>query len=647
MQSPSNAKAVSDTYEANLSDRFRLLDKYDRFVSQTQYEGRPPFNDDGTPLLQRAPSIVLGHVNEAIRSHASMICGHNRFPKLTTHGDEDDTDLDEAFGLSKGDSGALDPFINKLVKVAKAQTAGRRLIEAALGCGTAVAVSSVRKGRLCVDTLPAKFCTPTIDQHGAVESVDVRFPYIVEGKDAMGQTAYVVKLYRRTITATGDTLYKPAEAARNGAEPTWQVLKTFKHDFGFCPVVWWKCLSNDLSPVALDGDPLHKTLLEELFNLDLARSQLHRAVITTLDPIMIEIGDFGAGFTPAPMVDLVSSMDGLFMGNPKDPANKQWGIFNAGRAGQGNIGKGRKRAPGMAYKYPAGSNVSYLTLPGDSLSAGERNVDTLAEHICDLLHWRPIDPKTMQSSALSGRALHWLHKKQIDFDDTLRVDFADKMLLPMVDQHLRMALVLSRQGKKTLVFMPGLAKVAPILERFEAIEAELNADMDEKDTDEEPDGPRVWISPTVDVTWPPYFELNEQDAQALNSTVRSDYQAGLITRATAIKKLQGFYGIEDATTYLEELLAEPPPLLPATANPPAPEGGEEPPPDGASGVPGKPAFPGAAGGQGKPSGKPGTPGPPGAAKPVPGAPGGAIQLKPGKPAKAVPAPASSDEYVGG
>ncbi len=643
-QNPANAKAVADTYQANLSSRFKLLDTFDRFVEQTQYEGRPSFSDDTAPLLQRAPSIVLGHTAEAIRSHGSMICGHARFPKLTTHGDEDDTDLDQAFGLSKDDSGILDPFIAKMAKASRLQTAGRRLVEAALGCGTAVAVSGLRKGRLCVDTLPAKYCTPKQNEHGAVEAIELRFPFITEEPDLYGRMAYVVKLYRRTIDNKSDTLYVPALADRQGREPTWQVAKSYSHDFGFCPVVWWKCLSNDLSPAEIDGNPLHKTLLEELYNLDLARSQLHRAVITTLDPIMIEIGEFGQGFTPSPMVDLVQAMDGLFMGNPKDPANKQWGVFNAGRAG--NVGRGRKRAPGMAYKYPTGSDVKLLTLPGDSMSAGERNVESLQEHICDLLHWRPIDPKTMQSTALSGRALHWLHKKQIDFDDELRVDFADKCLLPVVDQHLRMALLLSRKAKTAMVFLPGLAKVAPILERFEAIEAELNEG--DQDTDEAPDGPRVWISPAVDVQWAPYFPPNEQDAAALNSAVRADYQAGLITRQTAVKKLAGFYEIEDAVAYLEELLKEPPPLLPATANAPADPDAEEPPGGDTPGVPSKPPVAGALGGQGAAFGKPKPPGTPGQAKPSQGAPKAAGAPKPGKPfQKASVAPVDADEHVGG
>ena len=607
MQSPGNAEQIKKVYEANLTQRFRSLDNLDRFVDQTQYEGRPDFFDDTSPLLKRAPALVMGHVAEAIRSHASMLCGHGRFPRLTTGGDEDD-DLDEEFGLSDKDSAIFDPFVAKLIKHSKLQVSSRRLVRAALSCGTAVSVAGVRMGRLCCDTVPAKFCTPELDTHGRVKSIELRFPYIKEEKDPRGHPISLVKLYRRTIDDEADVTYKPADANRDGSEPSWSVAAKHEHGFGFCPVTWWKCLAeNELGPAEIDGQALHATLLEELFHLDLARSQLHRAVINTLDPIMIEIGDFAAGFSPAPMVDLVSTMDGIFMGNPRDPANKIWGVLTRGDQ---NVGRGRKRAPGMAYKYPAESEVKLLTMPGDCLKAGETNVESLAEHICDLLHWRPIDPKTMQSTALSGRALHWLHKKQIDFDDELRVDFADHCLLPNVDMLLRISLLLSRNTKKALVFIPGLAKAAPILDRFEAVQQSLADGA--QDTEEAQAGESVWISPEIEVDWPPYFPPNEMDAAQTNAAVRSDYQAALITKATAVDKLAQFYGIVDPVGYMDLLEKEPPPLLPATASPPAdPDAPVEPTPgEGAPPFGAKPGQPGAPGQPPKPGGKPGTPGQP-------------------------------------
>ena len=41
--------------------------------------------------------------------------------------------------------------------------------------------------------------------------------------------------------------------------------------------------------------------------------------------------------------------------------------------------------------------------------------------LAESLHWVPIDPKTLQASAqMSGRAIEWLHKKQIEFCNEVR-----------------------------------------------------------------------------------------------------------------------------------------------------------------------------------------------------------------------------------
>ena len=95
--------------EANTSQRHRALDRLERFVAGTQYEGLPSFWDDDTPLLDRAPCIVYPIVDCAIRSHASLVMGEGRFPALSTHGDDgEDEDHD---GLDPEAAALLDRLI--------------------------------------------------------------------------------------------------------------------------------------------------------------------------------------------------------------------------------------------------------------------------------------------------------------------------------------------------------------------------------------------------------------------------------------------------------------------------------------------------------------------------------------------------------
>lgn len=531
-------------YEANASARFRRLDRYEQIVDGNQYEGRAKFSDDTVPLLERAPSIVYTLVGNAIRSHASMVCGEGRFPRLTTHGDEDGQLLDQRFGLSKDDSAILDPLICAIVKQTKLRTTSRRLLEAALGCGTSVPVVCARNGRLAVDTIPAKWCTPTFDENapGVVTKLEIRYPYLEEvANPHTGKPDVIAMLYRRVIDETSDITYQPARANRNGAEPTWLVQKRYDHDLGFCPVVWYKHAADEATVAEIDGRALHRTLLDEIYALDLARSQLHRAVVQTLDPILAEIG-VDPDFSPAPMV----GGPRIDLGNPvTDPANRLWGNIHAGPPRMG-----RKRAPGMAYQYPPGAEVKYLTVPGDAMTAGEHNVSSLYEMICDSLHWRPMDPESMKQTALSGRALEWLHRKQIDFDNELRTDFGDHCLLPLVDLLLRAAYVLGsrrltdKSGKlgRSPLYLRGVEQALPILARFFA---EQDAGNDST--------VRVWMPPEIDLVWPPYFPPTELDAKAIGDNVRADLAAKIITRRTAVEKVAPFYGIADINAYVVTL----------------------------------------------------------------------------------------------
>ena len=560
---------------ANASPRYQRLDALEGYVAGTQYDGRPKFFDDAAPLLNRAPCIVFTLAEEAIRSHASMVIGEGRFPRLTTCGGEDDTDLDPRFGTSADESAILDPFVRRVVKHANLQPAARRLLERALESGSAVAIACVRDGRLAVDVVRAKTCTPTFDpaRPGVLTKLEIRFPFLAEEDGPSGQKLSACKLFRRVIDAEQDITYRAERADRKGGEPTrWIPETVYRHGFGFVPAIWYRCMGDDgSSPGDVDGHAIHERLLDELYALDLANSQIHRAAITTLDPIMVEIG-VDDDFNPAPTMarpDLIAT-GASELGGRGAKTSDLWGHLPSQP-----VRPGRKRAPGMAYQYPnEESKVSLLTLPGDALDAGFKNADRLFERCCDLLHYRPIDPKTMQSSALSGRALEWLHKRQLDFDNELRTDFAHGCLLPLVSLLLRVVLVIGERGGG--LYLPGVAKVLPILQRFRV-----------EQTQGDGSAGTVWMPPEIECVWGPYFPPTAADEKDTAAIVREDFKVGIIDRRTALQKLQGFYGIRDVDAYLSAIEAreeedeETETAPPSTPTPPAdpPDDGEDDAPD--------------------------------------------------------------------
>lgn len=226
-------KAIA-ALRASASQRFLRLDMLERYVKGTQYEGREPFFSDGdTPLLERAPYIVFQVVQSAIRSHASMVLGQGRFPSITANpgeddeedgedgeddgAGEDDSDEDDVppssrkpakkkpsaragaaakdgsgFGLDEDDSAAIDRLIRKISKQVKLPLAAAKDLRRAMGCGSSVAIVSVKRGRLCITIAPAKNCEPRRDNPSdpdEVTSLEFKYPYTEEFKNDQGKPA--------------------------------------------------------------------------------------------------------------------------------------------------------------------------------------------------------------------------------------------------------------------------------------------------------------------------------------------------------------------------------------------------------------------------------------------------------------------------
>lgn len=544
-----NSEIAARQLRANLSPRYRKLDALEKYVDGEQYLGMADFfRAMNVPMLDRAPHLVFPIVQLAIASHVSMVVGEGRFPRITSHGDEDDSDADPRFGLSCEDSSTLDNLVSKIVKQARLRPFCRQVLEAAMGCGTAVAIGCVRNGKIAVDTTRAKWCTPTFDEQNPsiLRKLEIRYPYLEEYTDH-GQPAVRCMLYRRVIDEQTDITYEPSRASTNGAEPDrWVPKVTVKHGLGFCPVIWYRFRSECSTINEIDGTAIHARLADEVTALDRDLSQRDRAVLTTLDPILAEIGvdqDTQVAPSAAPpsafMHGAYADVNGRLIHDA--PENAQW------RMGSGRtVQQGRMRAPGMAYQYPKDADAKFLTLPGDAMKAGSENIADLEARLHEALHWVPFDPKAVKfSTALSGRAFEWLHKKQIDYDNDVRTDFGDGLILPLVDLLLRMVYTLRKQG--AYIMLSGLDRAMPVLARFEA---------EQDDGSGRGTTSKVWVAPHFDLVWPAYFPPSAADAKVIGEVVRADLKAGIITRRKAIEKMAEFYGILDVDQFLDALEEE-------------------------------------------------------------------------------------------
>ena len=499
---------------ANLSPRYWRLDRFERYVTGTQYEGRQDWFAPRveTPLLERKPCVVYPIVDTAIHSHISFAMGEETFPEVNTYPEEGA--FDPRFNLNEPESHALHEFIEAAWDQAKMKKVARELLHYAMQCGTAVAIVSVKKGRICIDTTKAKWCTPTFEA-GVLTQLEIKYPYLSSYQEPDGRWAKRVLIYRRIIDAEKDVTYKPLLASETGLtdEADFKIATKIEHGLGFCPVVWYKFMSECDGVDDHDGHPIHEHILEQLDGLNFALSQKHRAALYATDPQIVEVGvmkdeDPGATGRKARAAVLPGERGGYI--------------------GAVNLEQARKKGPGIVWRYEDPNvKVSMLTLPGDALKAADDNAVDMLAKIKDSLFYNPINVQEMDANAWSGAALKQLARVQVEYCDMVRMDFGDGCLMPLTNMILRVCL--AKEG----VFLPGIKQVRKFIARY-LIDGE-------------------WYDPPFELSWPEYFKLTSADLKSEVEAAVALLGAGVITKETAVKAVSKFYDIDSVEEYVKGL----------------------------------------------------------------------------------------------
>ena len=535
---------------ANLPPRYFVLDQLERYVLGTQYAHLAPWKREDLPLFERAPCVQYPIVQRSIDSNADLCLGEGRWPLITSNPGEDDTAFDERLGLDEEQSEILDRAIKAISEQARLRSVSSELLCEAQGCKTAVAVCCIRDGKLYVESVKAKHCSVTFvaGRANEVERLEVKYPYVEEWFNPEHKRWEArVLLYRRVIDALADKTYKPVIANEDGADindHVWQALTTIEHALGFCPVIWYRFMPKTSDAGNADGVAVHEQIKDEIDGLNYALSMRHRAALCAGDPQIVETG-VDDGDMNAPMGRQAQSI-----AQPGDHASMgQW--QNADVRGQSGMNMpARKRGCGVIWSTPnPQAKVEYLTLPGDALKVLEDDAADLLNLLREALAFVSIDPADAKLGIgeLSGKALEWFHKKQTDRCTKIREDFGHSCLLPLVNMLLRMVHA-KGADKSAALFLPGLAKVLPVLAKFEqAYGAIAN----------ENGAPKRWFPPYLKLAWGPFFSATAADAKADIEMTILAMDAGLITLETAVKKIAPhFPSIEDAAQYIEALKKE-------------------------------------------------------------------------------------------
>lgn len=538
---------------AYLSPRAQELDRLDRYIEGTQYEGRPDWFDNAseTPIVERAPCIKDPIAQSAIGTHTAFVFGEGRWPKITSATSEDDRALDPDWGLATAESDTLDRFVNVvLVRYARLKEVARAMLAEAMGSRSSGVVMCVRRGQLCVETVRASWCIPTLNDLGEVLQLEIRYPYIETFfNDATRSYEKRCMLYRRVLDAKSDTVYEAAVGLENAREPDWVVnkAKTVEHGLGFCPAIWYPFMKPCTTANDVDGVAIHERQLNEIDCLNISLSQKQRAATMAGDPQMVEIG-VQDDVNPAPMG--VTSRGIIETRAIVGPDGKP--ATTSGFASQRSRGRGaaRKRGAGVIWRYPdKDTTVEYLTIPPGALQAVADHAKDVRGKIAEALHAVFVDPSELHTHAeMSGKALSFLFSRQLGFCDLVRDDVADKALVPMVSMLLRIVFIVGSKNPRSL-YVPGVKVMLPILSGFVREQAPAN--------DREKAG-AVWMPPRLAPIWGPYFAASEADQFNVVKLVVAALQGGTITVEMAIEKLStsGVFDVASAKEVAEAIAAK-------------------------------------------------------------------------------------------
>jgi len=517
MEQLPNYTEANTALNAHLSSRAKDLRLLERFVEGTQYHGLPDFFSDTKPLWERAPCIVYPIVKMAIDSNRDLLLGEGRWPNFTVHGLEGE----EADRFEKATAMA--------VTLGRLKAAAWEAFSAAQACGSACSVFSIVGGRLAIKSVYARWCAPVFDEEGAVESLEIKYPYLEVVTD--GDIEKVVcKLYRRTIDKTHDTVYHTITVLESDARrpQKWVADVEVLHGFGFCPVIYYAHLRSCTVVDEFDGHAIHEHVLDEIRAHDFTLSQRHRAAMYLGDPQIVEIGvkkgsDPSGGSGRKPVVPSLFG-DGI-------PA--EGGGMYVGTIGSGfSAGPARKKSPGSVWQYdvPDASKVkvSILALPGDALKPIDDHARDLKGKLAEALGVVMLDAASLPNeSRLSGKAITDLKAPQLARVDSFRHDFGDHYLIPAIGMLLRISI---EKGIE-----------------IDEIETVRSAATKNKTWS--------WHAPPIVPEWGEYFKATAEEEQALFLGTLSIVGV-LLTKRKAVEKLKHVLGVKDVDAYMKELEAE-------------------------------------------------------------------------------------------
>lgn len=375
--------------------RSTKLEVLEAYYENRQYSHLVPWEmtKDGSgqhvPIRKRAPRIRYAFAKTFSQRVAAKLVGDRVFPSFRIVDSPDDQE-----------------FIKAVIRESKIKAHIIEPVRRMLAVGSVLVRFYLSGGAIKIEWYSAKYCYPTFQENGELESVRIRYTYEdKEDKDLNGRPK--VKWYQLELGMQSEVLYDNPEYKPN-VEPEFVEVQSLNHGLGFVQAEWMKTAE---IPNSIDGYSINEDILEFIDELNYSLSQSSHAVSYNQDPQLT-----------------FNKMDEDEMQNLVRSATKSW---NLGREGE----------------------AKFLE---SNLAGVERAIelrDKVRLNIQDIARVVLLDPEKIIGSAQSAKAMEVLHGPMMDLIDELRPQL-EKALKNLV---LKMAITIlfaDRQGIPIPLVLP-------------------------------------------------------------------------------------------------------------------------------------------------------------------------------------------------
>lgn len=506
----STSDSLARIARTNESERYRRIAFLEAVWEGKRYEMecRPSWWSKDVPLRERAPCVVYPIARSAGNRLASLVFGERSFPNV----------LPASAKLTPDNRAVLGKLIAAMLKQVHAPLRMRLALLQGLKTGTVVPLVCLRRGKLCLDLIPAKWCEHSeFDASGDVSVLDVRYRY---------QRGKCLYWYRRTVSATADTTFAAAEVDEDGREPVWVADPEQTYPLEMMPALWHRNQPEPGCESEMDGNALHEGLSDEIEALDFSLSQRHRNAQYNGEPQTVVTG----APTDKPGMPVIQAPQGR-----EAEVNKfSWGNTILPKWMQGWMGSApgstAKKGPGEVWKLAPGAQAMMLESSGAGANILQGDASELRKLLLEVMQVVMADAETIGAGDLSARALTILMGPMLALADNLRVEYGD-LLVRIVQKMLR--LLTTKAAIEQGVDLDGLDAARPLLVMFDGAEVPL------------------------DCVWGEYFTPSwDETKAAIDAAKSATGDRSVLSRKSAVRLVAPLLSVDDVDAEVKAIETE-------------------------------------------------------------------------------------------